>query len=275
MEELNDNQIPDPEIEEEDEDYELSHTDKLVGVFTEPGATFEKMAKSEPKVSDWLIPVIILIIVSSLSSFIMMSNPSIKHQIMTKQMAQMEEQFDKMVDAGQLTQEQADQQLEQTREMMSGSGGVQMILQSVGVVFFIFIFFFVVSLAFFIGSKFILKGEGTYTTTMSAYGLPYYIAVIQVIVMIIIAFTMDKFMTGVSVGAFMDADKNTLAGFFLHKLDLFSIWFYAVASIGLAKMFKSESTGKYFGLVFGMWIGFGLLFYFIAQAVPFLGFLNQ
>ncbi len=34
----------------------------------------------------------------------------------------------------------------------------------------------------------------------------------------------------------------TLTGWFLAKIDPISIWAYIVLSIGLAKMFKSEST---------------------------------
>jgi len=36
-------------------------------------------------------------------------------------------------------------------------------------------------------------------------------------------------------------------------------------------MFKSEDTGKYFAMVFGLWIGVSIIWYFIVQAVPFLG----
>jgi len=42
-------------------------------------------------------------------------------------------------------------------------------------------------------------------------------------------------------------------------------------SIGLAKMFKSETTGKYYAMIFGLWIGFGLLFFFLGKAIPMLG----
>ncbi|MCJ7552610.1 MAG: hypothetical protein MUO34_01890, partial [Ignavibacteriaceae bacterium] len=62
----------------------------------------------------------------------------------------------------------------------------------------------------------------------------------------------------------------TLAGFFLAKIDPISIWAYAVLSIGLAKLFKSDDVKKYYLVVFGLWIIGSLLFFYVAQAVPFL-----
>jgi hypothetical protein len=81
---------------------------------------------------------------------------------------------------------------------------------------------------------------------------------------------MNRMFTDTSVGSLLDVDKSSFGGFLLSKLDVFSIWFYAVVSIGFAKMFKSQSTGKYFAMIFGMWLGFSILFHFLAKAIPFL-----
>lgn len=252
------------------EENEMSHTDKLVGVFSEPSTTFAQMSKSGGKTSDWIIPILVLIVAAILSNIVMMSNPTIKMSMVEKQMAQIEKNLDEMVANGQLTEAQKEEQLEQMRDRMDQGMGAQMIISVLGIIIFSFIMFFLVSGVFFLFAKFALKGEGTYKEAMSAYGLPHYIVVIQVIVMVIAALVMNKFFTSTSVADFVDADKSTLTGFVLAKLDVFSIWYYAIISIGFAKMFKSESTGKYFGMVFGLWIGFGLFFFFLAKAVPFL-----
>lgn len=254
----------------EQEEVETSHTDKLVGVFSEPGNTFTQMLKTGPKTSDWIIPILVVIVVAILSNFIMMSNPVIKMSIMEKQMEQFEKNMDEMVAKGQLTEAQKEEQMERIREGMDQGMGTQMIFSVIGIVIFTFVSFFVISGVFFLFTKLVMKGDGTYKAAMSAYGLPHYIIVIQIIVMVILALVMNKFFQSVSVADFTDADKSTITGFILGKLDIFSIWFYAVISIGFAKMFKSENTGKYFALIFGLWIGFGLLFFFLAKVLPFL-----
>lgn len=264
-----------PEVEpyiEDEEELELSHTDKLVGVFTEPGNTFTKMAKSDPKAKDWLIPIVLLIIVAALSNYVLMSNPEIKYAAIEKQMEQVEKQLDDAVKAGQMTQEQADARLEQIREMSEQGGGAQMIFSVIAIVVMVFVMFFIVSAVFLLAAKYGMKGEGNYSMSMVAYGLPAYISVLQVIIMVIAGLAMNKLLTGTSVASFMDMNANeSIAGLLLSKVDPLSIWFYAVASIGYAKLFKT-SVGKSMAWIFGLWIGFSIVFYFIAQAVPFLKF---
>jgi len=258
----------------EPEELELSHTDKLVGVFSEPINTFSKMSASGPKTSDWLIPVIIFIVIAILSNILMMSNPAIKSSVIEKQMARLEKNFDDAVAKGQMTETQKEQQLEAIRERMEHGGIANTIFSAFGILILTFITFFIVSGVFYLLTKLILKGNGTYKDAMSAYGLPYYILVIQVIVMAILAFATDEFFTSTSLAAFIETEQTSFAHFVLSKLDIFSIWFYAIVSIGFAKMFKSQSLAKYFVLIFCMWIGFGFLLFLIAKAVPFLSFLS-
>ena len=142
--------------------------------------------------------------------------------------------------------------------------------QIIGIVIVTFLIFFVVSGVYLLFAKFVLKGTGSYSFAMVGYGLPFYIATLQIIVMVILAMILNKFLADTSVGSFIDADKKEFTGFLLSKLDIFSIWFYAIVSIAYAKLFKSESTGKYFAMIFGLWIGFSIIFFFLAKAVPFL-----
>lgn len=253
----------------EDEEFELTHTDKLVGIFTEPGVTFEKIAKFPIKVTDWLIPLLLLAVVAAFSNIIMMSNPTIKYKIIEEQTAKMEQQFDKMVEEGKLSREDADKQIERMQDFMEQGGGVGMVLQSVGTVVFLFIFFFLISFVFHLIAKFALNGQGSYQASMVAYGLPFYISVIQIILMVLAAMTMDRLFTDLSVASFLSMDKHTFVGFILSKVDIISIWFYGVFAIGLAKMHGSKETGKYMATVYGVWIGFSIILFLLSKSVPF------
>jgi len=271
MEEMQDQQAPKmSSVENEHEEFELSHTDKLVGVFSEPSATFGKISKFPAKTSDWVIPVLVLIVMFILSQFVLRTNPEIKREIKEKGMVAIQKNLDDAVAKGQMTRAQADEQLNRMEDTMDSTGAIQMIGLIVGTPIVVFITFFVISGFFMLVAKFGLKGTGTYKDVMVAYGLPYYIAAISVIVMTIAALAMSKLFTGVSVADFIGSDKTTLSGFLLGKLDVFSIWFYVVFGIGLAKMNKSSDTKKYIITVFAVWIIFGLLFHFLAKAVPFL-----
>jgi len=274
MEEMQNQEAPKmSSVETEQEEFEMSHTDKLVGVFSEPGTTFSKISKFPPKTSDWIIPVIVMIVVTILAQIVFMSNPAIKVALQEKQMAAIEKRMNEAVASGQMTQAQADEQTDRIREGMGQMGTIQLIGTIVGIPVVTFIFFFVTAGVFFLIVKFGLKGEGTYKDAMVAYGLPFYISVIQWIVIVIISVATSKAMASLSVAEFTGTEKSTIAGFILGKLDIFSIWFYAVLGIGLAKMFKSANTVKYIVAVFCVWIGFTLVFWLLGKAVPFLSFL--
>ena len=275
MEEMKDQEAPKmSSVENDHEEFELSHTDKLVGVFSEPTATFGKMAKFPSKTSDWIFPILVFIVVLILSQIVMMNNPGIKRDMIDKTVTKMEKQFNDAVKKGQLTQTQADEQIEKMRDGMEQGGAMRIIGTIISIPIITFIIFFIMAGIYLLLAKFALKGEGTYKEAMVAYGLPLYISAIQWIVLVIAAFITNKYLSGTSVAEFIDSDKSTIAGFVFGKLDIFSIWFYTILGIGLAKLFKSENTKQYIIAVFSLWIGLALLFFALTKAVPWLSFLE-
>ncbi len=247
---------------------ELTHADKMTGIFTEPSATFEKIAKFPVKTVDWLLPILLLLLVISLTRILMMNNEEISYQVKQIQ----EKSINEMVEKGVITSEQADQQIEQSEKFSNSPIG--WIIQTVGIFIFGFIIFFFIVLIYFLLAKFALKGNGGFASALVGSGLTAYISIIQVVLAAILALIFGKLMTDLSVATFTDIDKSTITGWILGKIDPFSIWSYSVYSIGLAKMFRSDSTTKYFILVFGVWILGSLLLWGIGKAVPFLSFLS-
>lgn len=258
----------------ESEEMEMSHSDKMIGVITEPSATFEKIAKFPPKTMDWFLPILLLIVLVSLQQVLYRTNPDIAYQLKQKQMEAINKRLDDAVQNGQITKEQADQQRTVIENRIEQMGNTGLIFQIVGIFVVIFVMFFLMAGIYFLLAKFVLKGDGTYMGVMSASGLSAYIGIIGVIVVTIISLLMGKLIMDPSVASFVGAEKSTITGWVLAKLDLFGIWGYIVFAIGLAKMFKSTSTQKYIMLVFGVWIVGGLALFFLAKVVPFLKFLG-
>jgi hypothetical protein len=279
MDERNEDELQNEEIIEDefldDEEEEISHSDKLVGLFSEPSNIFARIAQAPIKVTDWLIPLLVFIVVLSLSTVIMQTNPQIKYSMMEKQTEAIEQNFSEAVNSGRMTQEQADSQIEIIRERMEQGGMAMLIPQIIGIVIFTFLVFFIISGFYYGITRLILKGDGTYGNAMVAYGLPFYIASVQVIFQVIVAMLMNKMVTDLSVTTFLDLDKQELLGFLLSKLDVFTIWFYVVVGIAFAKMFKSEETTKYVGMILGLWLGFSFLFFYLAKTFSFMKYLGM
>ncbi|HMU42942.1 MAG TPA: YIP1 family protein [Ignavibacteriaceae bacterium] len=254
---------------------ELSHSDKMIGVFTEPAVTFEKVSNFPARTVDWALPMFILLVLVALSQILMMSNSEISFQMKEKARQNIEKSFADAVKNGQMTQSQADEQIDKIMDQMEqGRGAIGMVIQTVSIFVIGFIFFFIISAIYFFFSKIVLKGSGSYSSALVASGLTSYISMIQIILAAILALVFGKLMSDISIATFISADKSTITGWFLAKLDPISIWAYIVVGIGLAKMFRSKSTINYIIMVLLVWILGSLIFFAISKAVPFLSFLN-
>ena len=248
----------------EEEEYQQTHLDKIVGIFTEPIVTFGKISKFPLKTSDWIIPLLLVILTSSMSVVVMLSSSKIKFQVIEERAGRVQEE----VYNGNLTQEEADEKIEKIRDFLEGSYGTFAPLT--GIVVGGFAFFLVTAAVFFLLSKYLLKGNGSYQSALIACGLPQYILILQVIITVILSLSLGRFLDGLSLAVLLNIDKSSLEYVFLSKIDLFLIWFYLTLSFGLAKLFRSSNIGKYVALVFGAWIVFGVIWHFATKAIPFL-----
>jgi hypothetical protein len=240
----NSEQLNSSEPEESQE--ELSHSDKMIGVFTEPGKTFDNVSKFPPRTKDWVLPLVILLALVSIMQIILMQNSEIAFQAKQKQLVKIQEQIDEAVKNGQMTQEQSDQQMDAIMEQMDQSTSpVRLIIQTVSIFIFGFIIFLIFAGIHLMLSKLVLKGEGTFASALVANGLAAYIGMVHVIVAAVLSLAFSRLLNDVNVATLIQAEKLSVVGFILGKLDVFSIWAFIVIGIGLSKMFKASSSTKY------------------------------
>jgi len=246
---------------------ELSHSDKMIGVFTEPAKMFSHISKFPPRNKDWVIPVLIFFIVVALIRIIAMTNKEVYFEAKKQGI----DRIEKMVESGTMTREQGDEAIDAIDQQMAFmQGPIGWVITIATTLIFGFIVFVIIVGIYYLLVKFILKGEGTFVSALVATGLTSYISILQIIIAGILTMLLGKMLMDTSVASLMGSDKTTITGWFLARLDPISIWAYVILAIGLAKMFKSTSTGKYYALVFGVWlIGMFILFQ-LAQALPFL-----
>ncbi len=95
----------------------MSFTEKLVNVFASPGELFEHVRLTPKTPSNWIIPVAILIIVAIAMQQVIMSNPSLVDQTKAMITKATNESFDKAVQEGKMTPEQAEQQREAAEKL--------------------------------------------------------------------------------------------------------------------------------------------------------------
>lgn len=267
MAEFNEPKMQD--IPDDSEEFELGHTDKLVGVFASPTETFRKIGNFPPKVVDWFLPMFILILVAVFAGYVKLSNPTIKYEMMQKQAEEQQKYLDEAVQKGTITREQADQQIETAQSMMNSP--LIMVFGVVGGLIVGFIVFFIMAGIYHLFARFALGGDGTYSYALVAYGLASYILVLQHILATIISLLTSKLINDISLASILGMVKSTPLGFGLSFIDPISIWFYFVLGTALAKTYKAADSKKFIIAIFSIWVGVSLFFFVLAKFVPFIG----
>jgi len=147
--EQNQNQESKDESVEIEQTEQLTVSEAITGVFTEPGETFTTIKNSQKK-NYWIIPLIIVIVMNLIASFVSSLDPELIAKVMDKQKQKTREQLDEQVNKGALTKEQADQQYEQAASFMNPESPFFKIIAYVGSVVQPFILIFLMSLIYFI-----------------------------------------------------------------------------------------------------------------------------
>ena len=265
------NQPQSEQVPVEEQEPELSHSDKLVGIFSEPGKTFESIAKFPIRTIDWVLPVLAMLVVVIISQIIMMGNPQIKAEMKQKQIDAIEKRFQEAVDKGTMTKEEAESQLQTTEDQMDKmSGTIGKVFTAISILVFGFLAYLVIAGFYFLIIKFIFKADGTFQHVLVTTGLTSYIGIISMVLVTIFALVTGKMARDVSVATLFSVDTKTFVGFLLAKLDVFSIWVYFVIALGMTKLFNAGDSKKYYYFIFGAWIVWSLLVFVLMKSVPFL-----
>jgi len=244
---------------------EMSLTDKLTGVFTEPSNFFENVKLFGPKTIDWIVPMVVYVLLLILTNWMVTSNPDIKAELDSIQRKATEESLDKAVKEGRMTEAQKEEQLEQIEKMTSSSA--MKIIQYISIAVFMFVFLFVISALYYLVWVFILKGQGNYSHALSVYGLASLINSVEAILVALLSLIMVKFITGFHLAAFLSVEKGTALSYFLTKINPFTFWWLYVVGVGLGKVY-SIPKNKSLITIFVVW----LVYVVIGKFIPFLSF---
>ncbi|MCK5077515.1 MAG: YIP1 family protein, partial [Calditrichia bacterium] len=205
-----------PDVQEK----ELTLMNKILGILIEPIKTFEKIAMFPAKAADWLIPIILFLFIASISQIIYSNTPAIKEQMMQMEVSISEDIFSSMVANGHMTQEKADEQLEEAYRKAEESSIIGKIIV---IIIMTFLGFFIVSTVFFVLAKFIFGDNGTYSSSLAAFGIPYYIAAIQILILLVVSLVTNRAIIGTSLAALLDYDVFAWNGFLLGRINVFTI----------------------------------------------------
>jgi VIT1/CCC1 family predicted Fe2+/Mn2+ transporter len=232
---------------------------RLLNVFATPGDVFQEVKTASVSAANWLVPALILIVVSWVATWLIFSQESIKHQLseITDQAIQ------KQVEKAHMSEQQA----EQARAVGEKWAGISTkVASGLAPVFGGFVTpFFWGLIVWLVGAK-LLKGDFPYMKAVEVVGLANMVSVLDVIIRTLLIVGMGNLYAAPGLVLLVkDFDpQNTVHGL-LAIVNVMTFWVLAVRAIGLARL-SGASFAKAALWVFGIWaaytgffVGLGLL----------------
>ena len=231
---------------------DISLSDAMTGVFTEPRAAFEGV-KNSKKRSYWLVPTIIVIIFAIVASFLVLNDEELYSEIKAMQREAITKRMEERVKEGKMTQEQMDEAIERTEKFTDKSSPFFLVSTILGPIIGGFIILFLQALILWLVLK-IFKGAASYMLVVCVAGLAALINVISTVINTVLAIVTGRLV--VNIGPVLLFAKDSLGENmmkFVSHFDLITIWYLIVLGIGLSAVSGLKNT-KTMPVVFVLWL---------------------
>jgi len=211
----------DTQINNGPEGEELSIVQKIVGIFTAPAKAFASIDLSP----SWIIPLTLILAVNLV--FVYFANDIILEETLVQQEEAM---MERGMDA-----EQIDAALTQVESWTPISVWVLSIIGPP-------IILAIVSGVFLFVGNVILGGKTSFKKVLSVTAWSWLIFSLAGLVMLPLVLSQETMQISFSLATFMSEEsKNTFLYLFLQKIEVFTIWWIAVYSIGLGVIYKTKT----------------------------------
>lgn len=227
---------------------------RITNIFASPSEAFQGLPTSRRSLH-WVIPYVLLLVLGVLSVYLVFSNEALRAQIYDMQA----QQFEKAVEEGRMTQQQADQirdRMEQT------SFGLFMVFGSIPILLFTSAYFFLGTLFLWLAGKVVLKSTANYGLTLEVYGLSSWIGILGSLVTMAMILGLNSLFATPSLGLMYLGGYDTTNT--MHKLasalNVFSGWQAVVIGIGLSTLAqKPASKGIIVSVaLWAVWLAIGV-----------------
>jgi hypothetical protein len=226
---------------------------RLLNVFATPGDVFQEVKDAKVSTANWLVPSLILIVVSWVSSLLIFSQPSINHQLseITEQAIQ------KQVERSQMSEQQAEQARAMGEKWAGISAKIGAALTPV-IAGFVTPFFWGL-IVWGVGAG-LLKAKFPYMKAVEIVGLANMVNVLEIILRTLLIVGLGNLYASTSLVLLVKQfDPQNTVHSLLALVNVMTFWLLAVRGIGLARL-SGVSFAKALAWVFGVWVAYtGLL----------------
>lgn len=211
--------------------------DRLVNIFTNPRKTFESLDLRPT----WLVPVIIMVCITILSTQLLF--PLL---------------IDKQMETIRNNPNLSSEQLQVIEQQLTENVNTQRVITLISQIIFIpVVFYFLLTLVFYFTGTVILGGDASYKKVLSVFAWSTLILVLSAIITFPLAMAKGSISISLSPALLLPGDSiDTTIYAFLANFNIFTIWFLAVFAAGFAIIYRFSMTKAYItiGLLWGIWI---------------------
>lgn len=232
---------------------EMSISDKFIGILSSPGEVFQTIVGTEPKSSNWGIPLALTILVGIIFTLVVFTQPAIQDQMSEAQMKAMQQS----VAEGKMTQEQMDMATE--KNPAKPGSAMFLIFGAIAVSVVTAVSLYAYSGAYMIAGKFMVKSTVPYSKLLEVVGLSLYVSAVVSLLSMVIIVAMGSLYASLSPALFIsDFDPMNKQHKLMAAFNLLEFWNLAVIGVGLSKVWNT-SLGKALGVVGGLWLVWTLI----------------
>ena len=225
----------------------------MFNVFATPGDVFQEVKDAKVSTANWLVPSLILIVVSWVSSVLIFSQPSINHQLseITEQAIQ------KQVERSKMSEQQAEQARAMGEKWAGISAKIGAALTPVIAGFVTPFFWGLIVWGVGVG---LLKAKFPYMKAVEVVGLANMINVLEIILRTLLIVGLGNLYASTSLVLLVKQfDPQNTVHSLLALVNVMTFWLLAVRGIALARR-AGVSFAKAVAWVFGVWAAYtGLL----------------
>jgi hypothetical protein len=222
---------------------------RLLNVFATPGDVFQEVKTASVSTANWLVPALILLVISWTATWLIFSQEPIRHQL--------SEITDRAIQKQAERTHMSEQQAEQARAMGEKWAGIgSKVAAALAPVFGGFVTpFFWGLIVWLVGAK-ALKGNFPYMKAVEVVGLANMITVLDVIVKTLLIVGLGNLYAAPSLTLLVkDFDPQNTAHALLSLVNAMTFWLLAVRALGLARL-SGASFAKAALWVFGIWAAY-------------------
>ena len=225
----------------------LSLTDRLTGVFANPGEVFDSVKTGPPSMANWLVPGLLYLVVAWIGVALFFSQPALSRKLMESQLQAIEKQI--------AAQKMPEAQANAMRQAVERYGNIgTQLTMAVSPVFVAFVLPFLSGLILWAVGRLVFKAPFGYMQAVEVAGLSNLILVLASLVQTLLVIGLANPLASPSpVLLLKNIDATQPSFMFLTVLNVFTFWILGLRSIGLARL-ANVSVARAAAWVFGLWI---------------------